>query len=216
MKNSIKDKIHILIDNGHGNTTLGKRSPYSSCGVKPSIPFYEYEWNRIIARRIVDDLCAKGYNAELLVPETKDVSLSERAERANDMCNLYETKNVFLVSIHSNASGNGSEWKNAKGWCAYTTPGQTKSDILAEKLYDAAEKHFIGRKIRKEMQDGDRDWEYNFYICRKVKCAAVLTENFFYDNVDDVNYILSDEGKDAVVNVHVEGIIEYVKETFGI
>ena len=37
--------MKILIDNGHGIDTLGKRSPYSASGVMPAIPFFEYKWN---------------------------------------------------------------------------------------------------------------------------------------------------------------------------
>jgi N-acetylmuramoyl-L-alanine amidase len=206
--------VVILIDNGHGNTTLGKRSPYSYCKAKPEIPFYEYEWNREIARMVVNELEKKGLNAVLLVPENGDISLSERVKRANNYCNEYGTKNVLLLSIHANASGNGSKWMSAKGWSAYTSVGQTNSDKLTECLYNEAEKNFIGRKIRTDFQDGDRDWETNFYICQKTKCVAVLTENFFYDNEDDVKYILSDEGKNAVVKTHVDGILSYLNKMF--
>ena len=206
--------VVILIDNGHGNTTLGKRSPYSYCKAEPAIPFYEYEWNREIAKTVVDELKALGLDAILLVPEIGDISLSERVRRANNYCNEYGTNNVILVSVHSNAAGNGSKWMTAKGWSTYTSNGQTNSDKLAECLYDAAEKNFVGRKIRTDYQDGDRDWESNFYICQKTKCIAVLTENFFYDNEDDVKYILSDEGKKAVVKTHVDGILSYIKKQF--
>ena len=62
------------------------------------------------------------------------------------------------------------------------------------------------------MSDGDRDWEEDFYILRKSRCPAVLTENFFMDNKADVAYMLSDEGKEAIVRCHVEGIKKYIDE----
>ena len=43
---------------------------------------------------------------------------------------------------------------------------------------------------------------------------AVLTENFFYDNEDDVKYILSEEGRKAVIKTHIDGITNYIKDTF--
>ena len=206
--------VQILIDNGHGDSTLGKRSPYSAYGIEPAIDFYEYKWNREIANRIVNELTSMGYSASLLVPELKDVSLSERVKRVNAVCDKHGVKNVILVSIHANAAGNGDKWMTAKGWSTYTTIGQTNSDKLAEYLYAEAEKNFIGRKIRTDKQDGDKDWEDSFYICRKTKCIAVLTENFFYDNEDDVRYILSEEGKDAVVKTHVDGIIKFIERNY--
>lgn len=209
----MKSNIKILIDNGHGDNTPGKRSPYSACGTLPAIPFFEYKWCREIANPVVQRLRDLGYDAEILVPEETDISLAERTNRVNKICNELGASNVILVSIHSNAAGNGREWYKAVGWSAYTTPGKTKSDDLAECLYDAAESEFANtdRKIRTDKCDGDRDWEENFYILRKSLCPAVLTENFFYDNVDDVKYILSDEGREAIIRCHVSGIIKYLE-----
>ena len=61
--------MKILIDNGHGQSTPGKRSPDGL--------FREPFYNREIARRVVSDLLDRGYDAELLVPEDDDVSLAE-------------------------------------------------------------------------------------------------------------------------------------------
>ena len=81
-----------------------------------------------------------------------------------------------------------------------------------EKFYDAAEKYFRGMSIRTEkLPDGDRDYEQKFYVLVHTLCPCVLTENFFYTNVDDCKFMLSGEGKDAIVKVHVEGIINYMK-----
>lgn len=206
--------VKILIDNGHGNNTVGKRSPYSLCGVEPAIDFYEYKWCREIAKPIVDGLKELGYNADLLVSEDIDISLTERVNRVNKVCAEYGSGNVILISVHANAAGNGQKWMTAKGWSAFTTKGNTKSDTIAEYLYAEAEKNFIDRKIRTDKSDGDKDWEANFYICQKSKCPAVLTENFFYDNEDDVKYILSEEGRKAVIKTHIDGITNYIKDTF--
>ena len=41
-------------------------------------------------------------------------------------------------------------------------------------------------------------------------CPAVLTESFFMDNHDDLAFLQSCAGKQAVVNTHVEGITEFL------
>lgn len=204
-------KIVILIDNGHGSNTPGKKSPYSCYGVKPEIEFYEYKWNREIATEIHKRLVALGYDARIIVPEIIDISLKERVNRVNKICTEVGTQNVILLSVHANAAGNGREWKTARGWCAFTTKGTTKSDAFAECLYDEAKKNFVGHQIRMDKTDGDSDWESNFYIIYHSYCPAVLTENFFYDNVEDVKYILSAEGREMVIKTHVDGIIKYLK-----
>ena len=100
---------------------------------------------------------------------------------------------------------------NAKGWSCYTSIGQTKADKLADCFYQVAEEKFAGRKFRKDLTDGDPDWEAGFYMLKKTKCPAVLTENFFMDNKDDVAYLISPEGRNAVVATHVEAIIKYIQ-----
>lgn len=210
----------ILIDNGHGSNTEqnGKYSPLLK-GSGLDIPseftnngrFREWKYNRVIANQVVDTLVGMGYDARLVTPEDKDISLSERIRRINTICNKEGAGNVLLISVHSNAVGNGTQWMNAYGWEAYTTRGETKSDVLAEYLYKRADTNIKGRKIREDWTDGDRDKEADFYIIKKAKCPAVLTENFFYDNKDDLLYLTSDEGVHGVVRLHVEGIIDYIK-----
>ena len=197
--------MKILIDNGHGHDTPGKRSPDGK--------FREYAYNREIAKRIVADLIDRGYDAELLVPEDNDISLEERVRRVNKICLASDPSCVILVSIHVNAAGNGSKWTNATGWSIYTCKGQTASDKLAECLCEAAIKNFPGKRIRTDYSDGDSDWEENFYILRHSLSPAVLTENFFMDNKSDLEYLQSQAGKQTVIDTHVEGIIDYLSSS---
>ena len=88
---------------------------------------------------------------------------------------------------------------NARGWSCYTTKGQTGADELASSLYQAATIHLPGHKIRMDYTDGDPDIEENFYILRHTSCPAVLTENFFMDNREDVAFLESEEGAAAIV-----------------
>ena len=196
--------MEILIDPGHGIDTPGKRSPDGL--------FREYLWNRQVADLILEGLVSAHVDASLVVMETNDVSLRNRVNRVNTICNRLGASNVLLVSIHANAAGNGSAWMNAKGWSCYTSKGKTKSDQVAECLYDAFEKEFQDREIRKDMSDGDRDWEENFYVLQKSKCPAVLLENFFYDNREECAWMLQEETKKRIASAAVKGIIKYIKK----
>ena len=196
--------MKILIDPGHGIDTPGKRSPDGL--------FREYLWNRQVADLILEGLLSAGVDASLVVTETNDVSLRNRVNRVNTICNRLGASNVLLVSIHANAAGNGSAWMNANGWSCYTSKGKTKSDQVAECLYDAFEEEFQDRKIRKDMSDGDRDWEENFYVLQKSKCPAVLLENFFYDNREECAWMLQEETKKRIASAAVKGIIKYIKK----
>ena len=196
--------MKILIDPGHGIDTPGKRSPDGL--------FREYLWNRQVADLILEGLVSAGVDASLGVTETNDVSLRNRVNRVNTICNRLGASNVLLVSIHANAAGDGSAWMGAKGWSCYTTKGKTESDSLAECLYDAFEAEFPERKIRKDMSDGDRDWEEDFCVIKKSKCPAVLLENFFYDNREECAWLLLEGTKKRIASAAVKGIIKYIKK----
>jgi N-acetylmuramoyl-L-alanine amidase len=186
----------VLIDNGHGSDTAGKQSPDGR--------LREYAYAREIAKRLEKALQEIGIEAVRITPEENDISLKERCQRANK----YGAKDAILVSIHCNAAGNG-EWMSARGWECYTSRGNTNADKLAERLYQAAKEK--GYKLRTDTSDGDSDKEEGFYILKHTVMPAVLTENLFQDNKDDVEYLLSEEGKAAITDLHVKGISTYIK-----
>lgn len=217
----------ILIDNGHGVNTPGKRSPDAVKGlVNSPLYFREYSWARQCAQGIVSVLTAQGYTAFLLVKEETDVPLAERTKRVNTYCNKYGAKNVLLVSVHVNAAGTGKDWMNARGWCVYTSPGKTKADDLATALYVASQtelghagylKNFkpgVQKPIRTDFSDGDADYEASFWMLTKSACPAVLTENLFQDNKEDVAFLRSDAGLVACIELHVAGITDYIKNNW--
>lgn len=196
----------IILDAGHGINTLGKRSPDGR--------FLEYKFNRVIVNAVAEHLRLRGYNVEILVPEDTDIPLPDRVDRANRMtCQPgLPIQKVAVISIHANAAGNGSQWMKARGWCAYTCKGHTLSDELANCLYKAARKHLPGQRIRTDYTDGDPDFEAPFYLLKYTYAAAVLTENLFYDNHEDLAFLESEEGQKAIVALHVEGIIEFLNK----
>lgn len=191
----------VLIDNGHGKETPGKRSP--------DFRIREYAYCRDIARGLVNELGAEGIDARLLVPEESDVSLSERVRRVNEVVRHYSVRNVCLVSIHLNASGKG-DWMPAKGWEVWTSPGHTAGDLLADCLYESAKVCLPGIKLRADFSDGDPDKESRFYILTHTPCAAALTENLFQDNRDDVAFLLTSAARKAIVDLHLRGISKFL------
>ena len=78
--------MKILIDNGHGQETAGKRSPDGR--------LLEWSYNREIARRVNAELQQRGYYSSLLVPEDEDISLAERCKRVNRVCSELGPRNV--------------------------------------------------------------------------------------------------------------------------
>lgn len=196
----------ILLDNGHGIDTKGKCSPDRT--------LLEWKFAREIAEQLEATLKARGHDVFRIVKENEDIPLRDRVRRVNAYCDQYGAKNCVLISIHGNASGSGA-WMKAKGWECWTTKGYTRSDDLARCLYDVAGVVFKDRKIRKFNGDNDPDFENNWTIIYGAKCPAVLTENFFYDNADDLAYMTSEEGRKAIVKVHTLGIESWIAKHWG-
>ena len=194
--------MKILIDNGHGVDTAGKRSPDGS--------LREYSYTREIARRIVQALTAEGFDAERIVTEEEDISLRERCRRVNAVCRSLGSKNVLLVSVHNNAAGSGGQWLSARGFSAHVSLNASdRSKRLAKCLWQAALDNRLrgNRSVPAEMYLAQ-----NLAMCRDTLCAAVLTENLFQDNREDVAFLLSEEGKQAVTAAHVQGIKTFIKQ----
>ena len=199
---------HIILGTAHLKSTPGKCSPDKK--------FFEYKYSRELVQSIYQALKDLNYDVYIDIPEedikgfNQNKELKYRVDFVNNLCKKFGKDNCIYVSVHVNAAGADNKWHTGTGWEAYTTKGTTKSDKLAECLYKAAESNLKGKKIRKDVSDGDKDKEYNFYVLQHTNCAAVLTENFFQDNKDDINYLISNEGFHNIMRLHVEGILNYI------
>lgn len=201
------EKKFIVLDCGHSEQTGGKRSP--------DYRFREYQYNRRLGKEIGKRLTQLGiswcftYDTE----DAVDLSLTERANVANRMSKLYGAKNVVLISIHHNALGKGKEgeWYDAKGWSVWTTKGNTVSDKYAEIMYQSARETLIplGRKVMKEMSDGDGDYEKNFTVIYKTVCPSMLIEYGFYTNKEEMEWMMTDEALDAYATLTVNAIKKF-------
>ena len=190
--------MKILVDNGHGSNTPGKRSPDGR--------LLEYAYAREIAERVVRELCKRGLDAERIVREEVDVPLSERCNRANE----YKANEAILVSIHCNAAGIGKTWMSAKGWSAFVS---LNASDKSKKLASCLARQAAANKLYVRYQRPDAGyWQQNLAICRDTKCPAVLTENLFMDNKEDVDFLLSEAGKSAIVKLHVDGITDFLEK----
>ena len=92
--------MKILIDNGHGVNTKGKRSPDGR--------LLEYRYCREIAAEVEKRLRAQGYDAERIVTEEADISLGRRergiiAAVAKGWSNK-EIADRLCISVHTVAT----------------------------------------------------------------------------------------------------------------
>lgn len=196
-------KVCVFLDNGHGNNTKGKCAPDKS--------ILEYKWCRDMVVMIHNELMKLGINTYIVTPEVSDISLNERVRRINKKYSELKKQGYmcFLISVHINAAGADSKWHDARGWTGWVSKNSSKnSKRLAQALYNAAEE--LGLKGNRWVP-ACKYWEANYKILHDSHCPAVLTENMFQDNKDDVKFLLSKEGKEKIVKLHIDGILKYIQ-----
>lgn len=190
------------LDNGHGKLTAGKRSPKMSSGER----LFEYKFNRDIVARIIPKLEEKGIDYYNVVPEIEvDNFLAGRVLRAN---NHPSNKKKIFISIHSNAGPaptNG--WSIVDGietWFFHgSRTGKKLAAIFQKHLIEHTNWQNRGIKSRPSKQ---------FYVLRNTSMPAVLTENGFFNNKEQVYELMKEEVRQKLADAHVAAILEIEKK----
>lgn len=193
------------LDNGHGKLTAGKRSPKLD---DEGTRFFEYEFNRDIVARIIQQLDELGVQYYNVVPEVEVGNfLKERVARANKKTS--NLKKIYL-SIHSNAGPSSS----VNSWAADNIKGiETWHHHAGGKGKKAAaifQKHLIektGFKNRHLKSQSKKE----FYVLRATNMPAILTENGFYNNKKEVKELMKDKVRQKIADAHVAAILEIEK-----
>jgi N-acetylmuramoyl-L-alanine amidase len=181
-----------IFDNGHGGMiggkyqTKGKRSPEWDCGV-----LYEGMFNRWVINRLIELMDREGFKYYHVSPELRDIPLWQRAERANKIHG--KDPNTYVISVHANAGG-------GEGMEAFTSPGQTNSDNIADLILKDLERNFPEIPMRFDQTDGDRDKEAKFTILTDTKCPAILVECGFMDHPKDYERLWDPRFLDRIVS----------------
>ena len=190
----------IVIDAGHNySDTWQKMSPKKEDGTR----FYEYQSNRRIARKLSMELDKLGieYTYTIHPDDRNDMSLQNRVGKANAVAYKEGKDNVLFISLHSDALGTAEKWYDANGYSIFTSVGDTKSDKYA-KVFEEGEKE----KLEPGKKKGRGLYEKNFYVLKHTICPAILLEQLFYSNEEDLEFLESDEGVKVLVDIIVEAI----------
>nr|DAJ30045.1 MAG TPA: Cell wall hydrolase autolysin [Caudoviricetes sp.] len=199
-------KLVIILDCAHGADVKGKCSPDGT--------HREYKWSRLICGKLRDKLESLGYRVEYTNKTENEIGLSQRKNIANNI-KIDSDQVKFLISLHNNAAGNGSNWTNATGFEIFTSKGQTLSDKFAQVIMSNLQKDFPesnGFKHRVDLTDGDLDKEENFTVLMG-NYYGILLEWLFQDNKEDVK-LLNDE---IINNKLIDSLVKsinYINDNF--
>lgn len=210
-----KSEVLVILGTPHRLREPGKQSPDGR--------LRECVYGREVCAEVALKLQSMGYKCvidytpldlpkEMQSPSVRQERQRELAMRVNfvnEICRQEGSRNVLYVSMHVNASGSDGLWHTGSGWqVCVGTQASSRSKLLADCLFDAARSH--GMKMRQPTHR-QKWWEQGLYVLDRTLCPAVLTENLFQDNRNDVDFLLSDEGRHVIERIHVEGIIKYIE-----
>ena len=198
------NKKVVILGTAHGSNTPGKCSPDKK--------FREYKFSREVINDLKPKLEALGLTVYIdmpqdVVPRPPVAELAQRCRIVNNLCRKHGTANCVYVSIHVNAAGSGGVWRTARGFAVYVARQcSDNSKRLAKMLWDKAID--LGLRGNRSVPSA-RYHQANFYVIKNTHCPAVLTENLFQDNHEDVDFLMSPEGKAKIVELHYECIKAY-------
>jgi N-acetylmuramoyl-L-alanine amidase len=202
--------MKVIIDNGHGDDTKGKRSPNWHNGIQ----LFEWEFNRDIAVELYDLLRAEGIATTLLVHENEDIPIKERVRRANE---IHKAEESILVSIHGNAAPKMNAGPHGIETFYYSLSGKVLALKLQKKLVAAlgwkdrgARKAY--RKIKTNVGTDQEKFitTYKIAILKYTNMLAVLTESGFYTNFEQCQEMMKEEVRNTIAQAHADAIIEYI------
>lgn len=191
----------VIIDPGHGGNDPG--------AVNEQVGLREADVNLNLALLISDLIRLGDYSYRVSLTRHDDffVSLENRCSLANN------AHAAAFVSIHCNAAQD----KNVRGHEVWTSPGQTKADILATELFTGLGAFMPARtfdphsKARPDYDDGDPDKETNFYVLRHTVMPAALVEVEFISN-DGMAEFLKDQNNLRRIAFGMVDAIEFYLE----
>lgn len=187
-----------ILDAGHGGMKNGRYiTAPKKMFVFPEYIIYEGVINRLIVDWLQGHLERHKIDYALVADHVEDTPLEYRVRKADYI--YRKDKRAIYISVHSNA-GAGS------GFEIFTSPGQSKSDKVANIFCEIYQKNFPNFPFRLDKSDGDADKEADFYVLRKTDCPALLVENLFFDNKKDADFLMSIPGQKAIAECLFECI----------
>lgn len=199
-----KPRFVVFVDAGHGGindlgryVTAGKQAYHEGTDLHQNGHYYEGYENRIVAEMFIEQMTKEGIQTIRTYHPVDDTPLSQRTR----LVNSYLKRGYFgyLHSFHSNAissSNSKQKLESTRGFCVFSTRGDTLSDNIAEKHFQTVLSTVEDWKLRTQTrQDGDSDFEANFQILRQTdknlkNFGAILEEWGFHTSRIDTEFII--------------------------
>ena len=198
--------------------------------------YREYWGNRKIVNALHKLLVDNDYNVKIV--SSQGVDANEISKFSNKVNSHYREKegDCILISVHSNAIGDGETWNDSNYWSIYCqgteyvsskndyvkAPHVETSRFLGECIAQAANRNFSKMDIKYLNEIGKvnvhqrpKVFETSFAGIRPTTYAlppTVLSENLFHTNKNGVKFLGSKYGAEFIARIHFDGIEDFFRE----
>ena len=116
-----------------------------------------------------------------------------------------------LIAVGLNSTRMDGHYQAGQGWRVISNPESSQSSTLATALATAA-MQTLGHRATSNQDTATSLAHLNQTpILTATAIPAVLTLNLYQDNRQDAAYLLSSEGHQAIISLHVKGISAYLE-----
>jgi N-acetylmuramoyl-L-alanine amidase len=211
-------KYGIILDDGHGIDTPGKRSPIfqedteiNGILFKEGECFVENKFNLAVVKILKREL-ENVYEVRESAPSILDVPLKQRM--VNEAKYYEEFKKMGLTSLFISIHANAHQPINAKTGV---------SDLTWNNAQGIETFHYTGSRLGKELATfiqratsdlGPRDRgvkSSNYYVLRKSKSIAVLYEGGFMTNKQELGLLADPKFQEKTAQAIIQGIRQFIR-----
>lgn len=198
-------KYLVILDDGHGNDTKGKRTPFFADGNFMKENDFNKEVVMLIYHKLKD---VADIDVAFTAPEKYDVPLNTRILRANQSWRDHQSyfgehnSKCILISVHANAYGTGESFNSGKGVETYCCSSPPEERVLAETIH----KHLKGGTTQI-----DRGVKETCFAILKGNMTSCLVECAFMTNETEAKLLLQESFRNECAEEITAGILEYFK-----
>ena len=116
-----------------------------------------------------------------------------------------------LIAVGLNSTRMDGHQHSNKGWRVICNPESSQSSTMATALATAAIQTLVHRATSNQDTATSLAHLNQTPILTATAIPAVLTLNLYQDNRQDAAYLLSSEGRQAIISLHVKGISAYLE-----
>ena len=195
-------KCLVILDDGHGMDTAGKRTPKFADGSF----MRENDFNDAVVKKMGSKFTQVGVDVYYTAPEVGDIPLATRSARANAKYREYVSKHgadnviCILISVHANAYL--GYWGTWGGINTFYQTGSSRGLKLGTAVHT---------ELKKGTQLRDRGVKANnLHMTRETVMGAILVECGFMDNKQEAELLRSDAYRDETADEIFLGACNYM------